>query len=127
MLSSSFHSCHKVINITEPIENTMDSSESCIGGASVSLSSTPRKSQSKKSTSRQVETNPESAAVSSGVPALSSSALHCSRVLAESEGSDVVDKAAYLLLYDEVLELRSELEKARRTKLSPSQISAAAT
>ena len=90
---------------------------------SASLISTPRKSSS-ATIPRQIENTSEPAVTSSGATALVDSSQQYSRVLALTDGSDVVDKTAYLQLYDEVLELRSELEKARCAKLSPSAVAA---
>ncbi|EUB59420.1 Pericentrin [Echinococcus granulosus] len=99
-----------------------------VEGVSASLSSTPRKSlPSSLTTPRQTDTSPpQLAVVAPECPSAGSSETRYSRVLAESEGSDVVDRAAYLQLYDEVLELRCELEKVR-AKPPPPQASITST
>lgn len=117
-----------MINFTGSSDSPVKTSEPFVEGVSASLSSTPRKSlPSALTTPRQTDTSPpELAVVVLECPSAGSSAKRHSRVLAESEGSDVVDRAAYLQLYDEVLELRSELEKVC-PKLPPSQASITTT
>ncbi|KAL5110771.1 hypothetical protein TcWFU_008282 [Taenia crassiceps] len=112
------------IKPSRSIESPMETSEPHVEGVSASLSSTPRKSLPPAlTTPRQTDTSPP---VAPNCPSAGSSATRHSRILVESEGSDVVDRAAYLQLYDEVLELRSELEKVR-PKPPPSQVSITTT
>ncbi|KAM3184495.1 hypothetical protein ACTXT7_008267 [Hymenolepis weldensis] len=98
-------------------EDTIDETEKNIR---TSLSSTPRKSlpvtphQAEEvstlepSTAAVPSPNPHSPMVaSSHIKSLNSIA----EVFADSAGSDVVDKAAYLQLYDKYLDLQSELER----------------
>ncbi|VDM16284.1 unnamed protein product [Hydatigera taeniaeformis] len=94
-----------------------------VEGVSASLSSTPRKSlPSTLTTPRQTCASPPDLTC----PSDRGSVTPHSRAVTHSDGSDVVDRAAYLQLYDEVVELRSELEKVR-PKLPTSQVSVTPT
>lgn len=90
--------------------------------ARASLSSTPRKSLTtlqsvgeEPSTPEQhlssalAHSNPAQASILTSSPIKSRDSI--AEVLADSAGSDMVDKAAYLQLYDKYLDLQSELEK----------------
>uniref|UniRef100_A0A5K3EK23 PACT_coil_coil domain-containing protein n=1 Tax=Mesocestoides corti TaxID=53468 RepID=A0A5K3EK23_MESCO len=100
---------------SSPVKNLAPSHDAFIAGLVPSKSSTPRKSlPTGLPTPRQTDTSPPEPIMPIPVmPPLTTSATATPHAHGAEDTSSVVDKEAYLRLYDEVLELRSELDRVR--------------